>query len=79
LTICQRCRAPSRAIEERAEEYKARQTRANLRAEKAMRRAREKELYGSEGEDSGDEIPPSPTWSEIQMALVQGEVDCFDE
>lgn len=65
MSECQRCRSFSRAIEQRTEEYRARQERANIRAEQSMRRARRREILGSDYEDSDDDIPPSPTWYEI--------------
>ncbi|KAA8641666.1 F-box domain protein [Aspergillus tanneri] len=77
MSECRHCRLFSREIEQRAKEYRARQDRARLRAEQAMRRARSCELWGSEYEDSEDGISSSPTWSEIQMDMIQSEADTY--
>ncbi|QKX62543.1 uncharacterized protein TRUGW13939_09704 [Talaromyces rugulosus] len=74
---CKRCRLFSRAIEQRTEENRARQERARLRDEQRMRRARRRELWGSDYEYSEDDIPQSPTWSEIQMGMIQSEADTY--
>ncbi|KAL2783322.1 hypothetical protein BJX66DRAFT_318743 [Aspergillus keveii] len=82
MSECQRCWSYLRAMEQRAEENRAREVRARLRAEqraeRASRRARRRELWGSSGsEDSEDGVPPSPTWSEIQMEIIQSEADSY--
>lgn len=77
MSECRHCRLYSREIERRLEEYRERQERARLRSEQAMRRARRRELWGSEYEDSEEDIPPSPTWSEIQMDMVQSEANDY--
>lgn len=77
MSECQRCWSFSRANEQRAEEIRARQERARLRAEQATRRARRRELWGSDYEDSEDDMAPSPTWSEIQMEMIQSEADTY--
>lgn len=74
---CKRCRLFSRAIEQRAEEYRARQERARLRAEQALQRTRRREIWGSEYEYSEDDISTSPTWSDIQMEMIQSEADTY--
>ncbi|PLN83960.1 hypothetical protein BDW42DRAFT_57773 [Aspergillus taichungensis] len=69
MSQCHRCRSLSRAIKQRAEEQRAREERARLQAERAMRRARRRQVWGSDS-DYSDDIPPSPTWSELRMDLV---------
>lgn len=76
LAVCQGCRRFTRAIEERAEADRARRERARLRAEQAERRARRREAWGS-ASDSDDIIPPSPTFSEEYMDIVQAEADMY--
>lgn len=74
---CRSCRIFSRAIEQRAEEYRARQERARLRAEQAIRRARHREVWGSEYEYSDDDMTPSPSRSEIEMDMIQSEASMY--
>ncbi|KAE8324450.1 hypothetical protein BDV39DRAFT_180516 [Aspergillus sergii] len=77
MSECRHCRLFSREIERRAEEYRAQQERARLRVEQAMRRARSRELWGSEYEDSEDDISSSPTWSEREMDMIQSEANDY--
>ena len=76
LSICQVCQQYERRIEEREEADRERQERARLRAEQAERRARRREAWGS-ASDSDDVRPPSPTWSEMQMDMIQAEADMY--
>lgn len=73
---CRDCRLQSRFLERRAEEHKARQKEAWERAERAMRRAKGREMWGSDYEDRADYIPPSPTWSE-EMDMLQAEASAY--
>jgi hypothetical protein len=77
ISVCQRCWEFSRAIRLRDEEHHARQERARLRAEQALKRAQKREIWGSEYETSDDDISPSPTWSDIQLEMVQAEANLY--
>jgi hypothetical protein len=76
-SVCQRCWSFSRAIRQRDEEHHARQERARLRAEQALKRAQKRKIWGSEYETSDDDISPSPTWSDIQFDMVQAEANLY--
>lgn len=67
MSECYRCRRFSRASEQQAEEYRAKLERARLRAEQTKRKARRRALWGSDYESDEEDIPPSPTWSEMMM------------
>lgn len=71
--LCESC---GRKFRERIEAERERQRRARLRAEQAARRARRRELYYS-ASDSDEVVPPSPTWSDEQMDMVQCEADTY--
>lgn len=76
---CQRCWAKSKAYKEglrqREEEYQRHQERARLKAEQISKRAKRRELLGSDS--NSDELPPSPTWSDIEYEMVQAEADLY--
>lgn len=79
LRVCKVCYEPTRLAEKRAEAERAREERARLRAEQAERRARRLETWGS-ASDSDDVCPPSPTWEDEFMHMVQADayMDSFD-
>ena len=72
---CQMCwmrtRAYKEGLRQREEEYRRSQERARLKAEQITRRAKRRELLGSDSDS--DELPPSPTWSELQLDMIQAE------
>lgn len=74
---CESCWRFRRAIKQRNDEHRARQERARKRAEQTARRAVRREMYGSEHEDSDEDIPPSPTWSDDYFEMIQAEADQY--
>lgn len=74
LSVCQDCQHVTKTIEERRAAGRARQERDRLRAEQTERRARRCAIYGSDS-DSDDIVPPSPTFSEEQMDMIQLEAN----
>ncbi|KAJ5991802.1 hypothetical protein N7451_007526 [Penicillium sp. IBT 35674x] len=74
LSVCKVCRRRNIRI---MEEYRERQALARRRAEQVARRARRRALWGDSASDSDDMMPPSPTWSEEQMDIVQAEASRY--
>lgn len=70
-----RTRAYKEGLRQREEEYRSSQERARLKAEQIARRAKRRELLGSDTDS--DELPPSPTWSELQLDMIQAEADFY--
>ena len=72
---CQSCWARTKAynkrLRQREEEHQRSQDRARLKAKKITRRAKRRELFGSDSDSH--ELPPSPTWSELQFGIIQTE------
>ncbi|KAJ5312242.1 hypothetical protein N7508_003072 [Penicillium antarcticum] len=71
--LCEICWRPIRA---RLRAEQVRQEKARLRAEQAERSARRRGM-GYSASYSDDVVPPSPTWSEEFMDLVQAEADSY--
>ncbi|KAI9371065.1 hypothetical protein BJX61DRAFT_512828 [Aspergillus egyptiacus] len=79
MSKCQRCWSIIKERERRVEENEGQQERARLQAERASRRARLRELWGSSpsNSDSEENVSPYSSWYEAHREMIQSEADCY--